>query len=332
MHLNIISINKGVSKLKSLVTEDKPVNIDLRKKRFLGIAWKQRYLYIMSLPFVIWLIIFSYVPIWGWIMAFQNYKPGRAFLSQKWVGLDNFVKLFTDERFYQVMRNTLAMSSMGLIVGFTVPITFAILLNEIQNKYYKRTVQTISYLPHFISWVVAAGLISQMLSNGGIINQILKALHLTNESVQFLAKGNLFWFIVTIADMWKETGWNAIIYLAAIAGIDAELFQASQVDGANRLQRIWHIILPGIRPTIVILFIMSIGNLIRIGFEKQFLLGNALVLDYSEVLDIYVINYGINLTRYSFGTAIGVFNSVVSIVLLVSSNKIFKKITGESVY
>jgi putative aldouronate transport system permease protein len=321
-----------VFNLKSVIDIGAPVTINPQKKRFLSVAWKQRYLYFMSLPFVIWLIIFNYVPIWGWIMAFQNYKPGRGFLKQKWVGFDNFVKLFTDERFYNVMRNTLVMSIMGIIVGFTIPIAFAILLNEMQSKYYKRTVQTISYLPHFISWVVAAGLITQILSNDGIINKVLVALHISNSSVQFLAKGNLFWIIVTISDMWKETGWNAIIYLSAIAGIDSELYQASQVDGANRLQRIWHITLPGIRPTIVILFIMSIGNLIRIGFEKQFLLGNALVLDYSEVLDLYVINYGINLARFSFGTAIGVFNSVVSIILLVSSNRIFKKFTGESVY
>jgi putative aldouronate transport system permease protein len=303
-----------------------------KKKSFWKVAWNQRYLYCMSIPFVIWLIVFSYLPIWGWIMAFQNFRPGRALFAQKWVGFENFIELFSDPRFYQVMRNTLVMSIMGLIVGFTVPIIFAILLNEMQSRIYKRVTQTISYLPHFVSWVVAAGIISQMLSNNGIVNQILMGLHIAGEPVQFMTKGSLFWFIVTGADAWKETGWNAIIFLAAISGIDPELYQAAYVDGANRFRRIWHVTLPGIRPIIIILLIMSIGNLIRIGFEKQFLLGNALVLDYSEVLDLYSLNYGINLMRFSFGTAIGVFNSVVSIILLVMSNGLFKKITGESVY
>lgn len=307
-------------------------NAGPKKNGFWAVAWEQRYLYFMSLPFVIWLIVFCYVPIWGWIMAFQNYKPGKSFFNQKWVGLDNFQKLFTDSEFYLAMRNTLVMSIMGMVVGFIVPIAFAILLNEMRSRFYKRTVQTVSYLPHFISWVVAAGLITQMLSNGGIVNEILIKLHILHEPVQFMTKGGLFWFIVTAADMWKETGWNAIIYLAAITGIDPELYQAAYVDGAGRLQRIWHITLPGIRSTIIILFILSVGNLMRIGFEKQFLLGNDLVADYRNVLDLYILNYALKLGRFSYGTAIGVFNSVVSVVLLVSANKIFKKITNESVY
>ncbi len=319
--------------MKPLVTANTPPNRRPEGKRFWSIAWKQRYLYLMSLPFVVWLIVFCYVPIWGWIMAFQNYKPGRPLFEQKWVGLDNFLKLFTDERFYLTMRNTLAMSIMGLIGGFIFPILFAILINEIRNQFFKRTVQTISYLPHFVSWVVAAGLITQILSiDGGIVNEFLVRLHIIDEPIQFFTKGGLFWIIVTLADLWKETGWNAIIYLAAIVGIDQELYQAAYVDGAGRMRRIWHITLPGIRPTVIIVFILSIGNLIRIGFEKQFLLGNALIMDYSEVLELYVLNYGIKLSRYSYGTAIGVFSSVVSVVLLFAANKIFKKITSESVY
>lgn len=318
--------------MKTSLARNSQLTENTVKSRFWNTAWKQRYLYLMSLPFVIWLIIFSYVPIWGWIMAFQNYKPGKSIFVQKWVGFKHFIDLFTDERFYTVLRNTLAMSIMGLIIGFTVPIIFAILLNELKNHFYKRTVQTISYLPHFVSWVVAAGLVTQMLSNSGIVNQILTALHIVKEPVSFMTSGGAFWFIVTAADAWKETGWGAIIYLAAIAGIDPELYHAAYVDGANRFRRIWHITLPGIRPTIVILLIMSIGNLVRTGFEKQFLLGNPLVMDYSEVLDLYVINYGISLTRYSFGTAIGIFSSLVSIILLFSANRVLKKTTGESVY
>ena len=303
-----------------------------KKKGLWNSLVKQKYLYLMSLPFVIWVFVFSYLPIWGWTMAFQNYKPARSFTEQKWVGFDHFVELFTDERFYLVMRNTLAMSLMGLVFGFVVPIIFALLLNELRAVMFKKFVQTVSYLPHFVSWVVVAGIITKVLStDGGAINQLLMLLHIIDEPIQFMAKGNLFWYIVTISDIWKETGWNTIIYLAAITGIDLELYEASRVDGASRFKQMWHITLPGIRTTISVLLIMSIGHLISIGFEKQFLLGNSLTTDYHEVLDLYALNYGLNMGRFSYGTAIGIFNSVVSVILLFTANGLFKKITKESI-
>ncbi|MEK3881812.1 sugar ABC transporter permease [Paenibacillus sp. PL2-23] len=305
------------------------------KKRDRG-AWKtvvqQKYLYLMSLPFIIWLFVFNYLPVAGWIMAFQNYKPAKSFTDQKWVGLDNFIDLFQDERFYLVLRNTLAMSFMGIIAGFVVPIAFAIFLNELRGKFFKRTVQTVSYLPHFVSWVVVAGIITKMLSiEGGIVNELLVGLGIINEPIQFMAKGEWFWGIVTASDVWKETGWNAIIYLAAIAGIDKELYEAARVDGAGRFRQMWNITLPGIRTTISVLLIMSIGHLIGIGFEKQFQLSNSLVTDYSEVLDLYALNYGIGIGRFSYGTAISIFTSVISIFLLLTANGIMKKLTKESI-
>jgi len=270
--------------------------------------------------------------VWGWTMAFQNYKPAKSFSEQKWVGFKNFVDLFQDERFYLVLRNTLAMSLMGLVAGFVIPITFAVLLNELRGKYFKRTVQTVSYLPHFVSWVVVAGIVTKMLSiDGGIVNEILVSLHIIDEPIQFMAQGKWFWGIVTASDVWKETGWNAIIYLAAITGIDKELYEAARVDGAGRFRQIWNITLPGIRTTISVLLIMSIGHLIGIGFEKQFQLSNSLVTDYSEVLDLYALNYGINISRFSYGTAISMFTSVVSIILLLTANGIMKKTTKESI-
>lgn len=297
----------------------------------LSLMIKQRFLLFMSLPFVIWAIVFNYIPIWGWIMAFQRYIPGRSFFEQKWVYLKNFQEVFTDPRFYGVLRNTLAMSFLHLLFSFTVPIVFAILLNEIMNIKFKRIVQTISYVPHFVSWVVVAGIIAKMLSiDGGIVNEILTTFHIVDKPIQFLAQGKLFWIIATLADMWKETGWSSIIYMAAISGIDIELYEAAKSDGAGRFKRIWHVTLPGIRPTIMILMIMAIGWLMSIGFEKQMLLGNSLVIDYSEVLDLYVLNYGIGMGRFSFGTAVGVFNSLVSIILLLTANGVFKKISGES--
>ncbi len=303
-----------------------------RKKSKWKLVVEQKYLFLMSLPFVIWLIIFNYVPIWGWTMAFQNYKPGKAFSEQTWVGFDNFIKLFQEPHFYLVLRNTLAMSTMSLIVGYTVPILFAILLNEIRVVAFKRTMQTISYLPHFVSWVVVAGIITKMLStDGGIINEILVGLHLIDKPIQFMAQGHWFWGIVTLSDLWKEMGWSSIIYLAAIAGIDPELYEAAKVDGAGRFRRIWHITLPGIRPTIMVMLVLSIGWLTSIGFEKQYLLGNSIVQDYAEVLDLYVLNYGIKLARFSFGTAVGIVNTIVSIALLLAANWLFKRLTKESV-
>jgi putative aldouronate transport system permease protein len=315
------------------LTESPTVNGPVKpKKNIWARALQQKYLYLMSLPFVVWLIIFSYVPIWGWITAFQNYKPKDSIFNQKWVGFENFIELFQDERFYLVLRNTLAMSIMGLIVSFTVPVIFALLLNEMKGQFFKRSVQTISYLPHFVSWVVVAGLITKMLStDGGAVNQLLMSIGLIDAPIQFMAKGELFWGIVTFSDLWKEMGWNSIIFLAAMSGIDPELYEASTVDGAGRFRKMWHITLPGIRTTFMVLFILSIGHLVSIGFEKQFLLGNPLVVDYAEVLDLYALKYGIQMSRYSFGTAIGIFNSVVSILLVLLANGIYKRVTKESI-
>ncbi|RCW49403.1 ABC transporter permease [Paenibacillus prosopidis] len=315
------------------LTEGSPKAVSTNKRnRFWFKAFQQRYLYMMSLPFVIWIFIFSYVPVWGWLTAFQNYKPKNSILDQKWVGFENFIELFQDERFYIVLRNTLAMSTMGLVVGFTVPVIFALLLNEMRGQFFKRSVQTISYLPHFVSWVVVAGLVSKMLStDGGAVNQLLMWLNIIDAPIQFMAKGSWFWGIVTASDLWKEMGWNSIIFLAAMAGIDPELYEASTVDGAGRFRKMWHITLPGIRTTFMVLFILSIGHLISIGFEKQFLLGNPLVSDFSEVLDLYALKYGIQMSRYSYGTAIGIFNSVVSILLVFIANGIYKRVTKESI-
>ncbi|MDN4620456.1 sugar ABC transporter permease [Paenibacillus sp. PsM32] len=301
-----------------------------------GGFWKlfkqQRYLYLMSLPFVIWAFIFSYVPLWGWTMAFQNFKPAKSFFDQKWVGFDQFTALFADQQFYLALRNTLAMSFMGLIFGFVVPVIFAILLNEVKGMFFKRTVQTVSYLPHFVSWVVVAGIVTKSLStDGGIVNELLVSMHIIDQPIQFMAQGKWFWGIVTASDIWKEMGWNTIIYLAAITGIDQEQYEASRVDGAGRFRQMWHITLPGMRTTITVLLIMSIGHLVSIGFEKQFLLGNNLVQDYSQVLDLYALKYGLEMNRYSYGTAISIFNSVISIILLFTANGIFKKTTKESI-
>lgn len=288
----------------------------------------QKVLIFMSLPFVIWVIVFRYLPLAGWLMAFQDYKPGKGLFDQTFVGLKHFKTLFQEPQFYQALQNTLAMGILGLIFGTLFAITFALLINELRNAKFKKVIQTISYLPHFISWVVAATIITSMLSPDGVVNDILIKLNITSSGISFMSNPDYFWGIVTCSDIWKEMGWNAIIYLAAITAIDPELYDAAKVDGAGRFRQIINITLPSIKATIVVLLIMNIGNLINIGFEKQMLLGNNIVSDKSLVIDKYALDYGIGMFRYSFGTAIGIFKSVISVILIFIANKIAKK-TGE---
>ena len=285
----------------------------------------QRYLLLLSVPFVIWLIIFKYIPLAGWIMAFQDYRPHLGIFDQAWVGLKHFKELFKAPMFYQALQNTLGMSLLGLAFGFFSSIGFAILLNELRFLPFKRFTQTVSYLPHFVSWVVAANIITSMLAVGGPINEMFLSMKIISEPINFMGKPEYFWFLATFADVWKEMGWGAIIYLAAMTGIDSQIYEAAEIDGVNRFQKIWYITLPGISSTIIILLILSIGNLINIGFEKQWLLGNTVTATKALVLDKYALDFGIGLFRYSYGTAIGIFKSVISIGLLFLANYLAKR-------
>ena len=257
-------------------------------------VWKaikeQKLLILMVVPLVIWLIVFCYVPLGGWIMAFQDYKPASGILGSAFVGLKHFKALFQDDLFYSSLINTLGMGSLGIIFGTGSSILFALLLNELRFTRFKKFTQTVSYLPHFVSWVIVANIVTTMLSTNGVVNQLLMTIHLISEPIQFMSDPSKFWFIVTFADVWKEMGWNAIIYLAAMVSIDREMYEAADIDGATRLQKMWSITLPSIRPIIMVLLIMSIGNLINIGFEKQMLLGNNIVADKALVLDLSLIH------------------------------------------
>jgi putative aldouronate transport system permease protein len=258
----------------------------------------QKYLLLMAIPFMLWLILFRYVPIWGWIISFFNYKFNVSILHQQWVGLKYYIQLLSDQRFWLDFRNTLGMSVLGLASGFMFPIAFALLLNEVRQRGFKRGIQTVSYLPHFLSWVVVTGIFMKILStDGGAVNDLLVAMGILKEPVQFMAQPKLFWWMITAVSVWKELGWSSIIYLAAIAGIDQELYQAAVVDGCNRMQKMLHVTLPGISSTIIILFIMDFGHLTQIGFERQMLMGNSIVVDYSEVIDLYALKYGIGMGR-----------------------------------
>src|SRR5690625_3618287 len=286
----------------------------------------------MTIPFVIWVLIFKYLPIWGWSMAFQDFKPALDFSDQEWVGFKHFKFLFTDNRFLGVLRNTLAQSIINLVLGFVTAIGLAVLINEIKNVKFKRIVQTISYLPHFLSWVVAAALVSSVLSIDGIINEMLMGLGIIDKEILWLGVGKYFWGILGAAETWKNVGWNAIIYLAAIAMIDQEQYEAAVIDGASRLQRIRYITLPGMSTVIVILLIMNLGYILESGFEPQYLLGNPSNVAYSENIDIFVLKYGISMGNFSLATAAGIFKTVVSFIFLFAANTISKRMGGARLF
>lgn len=293
---------------------------------------RQHALLTMTIPFLIWLFIFKYLPIWGWTIAFQNYRPSKSFAEQEWVGFQHFAFLFEDDRFLRVLRNTLAMSGINLVLGFVTAILLALLLNEVRVVVFKRLVQTISYLPHFISWVVAAGIVQQTLSPEGIINDLLLRAGIIKESVLFLGVGEYFWGIFGASTVWKDVGWNTIVYLAAMTMIDPAQYEAAEIDGAGRFQRMWHITLPGIKSVIVVLLIMNIGYLLESGFEPQYLLGNGMNVDYSENIDIFVLKYGIAQGNFSLSIAAGMFKTVVSFILLFAANNIAKRLGEARLY
>ena len=320
--------------LESAIINDKAVKKPNKK---LNKIIRQKYLYLLMAPALIWVILFCYGPMYGLYMAFVNYVPGgdsfyTSFFSSKFVGLDWITKFFTTGDFVKVMRNTLATSILTLVVSFPAPIILAIMLNEVKNVFFKKTIQTVSYLPYFISWVVAANIFLTVLSSGGFVNQILIHLGIIKHSILFFQSGKLFWGVMASANTWKGMGFNSIMYLAAIASISPEIYESADIDGATRFQKIRHMTLPALKPTIVILLILAIGGIINAGFEQQLLMQNNTVLDYSDVIDTYTYRYGIQNGMYSYAAAVGLFKSVVSFILLVSANKLSKKLNDQSLF
>lgn len=295
-------------------------------------AFKQRYLLMMALPAVVWMIVFNYIPMYGIIIAFQNYRIIKPIIGQPFIGFEHFIELFTSGDFANVMKNTLGISFLRLFIGFPLPIIFAILLNEIKSTGFKRLIQTISYLPHFLSWAVLGGIMVNWLSDVGFINEILMNMGIINEPIFYLAEPKMFWGIAVFSDIWKELGWGAIIYLAAIAGINPALYEAATVDGANRLQKMLHITLPSIAPTISIFLILAISGMLNTNFEQVLVLRNSLNQSYSDVIDVFVYRTGMISGRYSYAQAIGLFKSVVALILLGGANKITQKTSGHSLY
>ncbi|WP_152394489.1 ABC transporter permease [Paenibacillus guangzhouensis] len=289
--------------------------------------FRQWDLQIMVVPAILFIFIFSYIPMYGVLMAFQDYSIFKGFFDSSWVGFRHFEMFFNAPEFGQIMRNTIVIGLLKLCIGFPAPILLALLLNEVRKMAFKRIVQTISYLPHFLSWVIVSGFAMSLLSvDNGSINMLLQKLHLTDSAINFLSLPKYFWSILITTNVWKEIGFGSIVYLAAITGIDPHLYEAASIDGASRFRQIYLITLPMITPVVIIFMILAIGDFLNAGFEDILLLApNPSLRDVSDVLDTYVYRIGIQNNRFSYATAAGLFKAVISIGLLTTANFIARK-------
>lgn len=302
------------------------------RRKWLRKLYGQRHIQIMALLGVAWMIVFNYIPMYGVIIAFKEFNIVKSIGEAPWVGLQHFKEFFQDDNFVNVMKNTLGISLIKLLIGFPLPIVFALFLNEVRSVRFKRAVQTISYLPHFLSWVVLGGILATWLADVGIINHILMALKVIDEPITYLAEPNYFWTIVITSDLWKELGWSAIIYLAAISSVSPELYEASTIDGAGRFQKMWYVTLPSIKSTISILFILAVSGVLNSNFDQILVLRNSLNESASNVIDLYVYQTGMQSGRYSYSAAVGLFKSVIALVLLLIANKVTKKLNDTSLF
>ncbi|NOU88802.1 ABC transporter permease subunit [Paenibacillus sp. LMG 31460] len=303
------------------------------RRRFL----QQWDLQIMVIPAILLIVIFSYIPMWGVLTAFQDYSPAKGLLGSNWVGFKHFRMFFNAPEFWVIMRNTVVISLLKLLVAFPAPIVLALMLNEIKNGAFKRFVQTISYLPHFISWVIVSGFVISMLSvDNGSLNMVLQKFDLIKEPVNWLSIPEYFWTILIASGVWKEIGFGAIVYLAAIAGVDPHLYEAASIDGAGRLRKLFSITIPSISPVIVIFLILSVSQILNAGFEEILLLTNqgmnVVLRPVSEIIDTYVYRVGIENYRYSYATAAGFFKGVISVGLLVMANWVARRLGRTSLW
>lgn len=288
-------------------------------------------LYLLILPVIIWYIIFCYAPMYGVQIAFKNFMASKGIWGSPWIGFQHFERFFSSYYFERLIKNTLGISLYSLIVGFPIPIILALMVNELKNEKFKKAVQTITYAPHFLSTVVVVGMLFSFLDpQTGLVNVIRRGLG--KEPVAYMLEPSMFKTIYVFSGVWQHMGWNSIIYIAALTGIDPQLHEAAIIDGANRIRRIWHINIPGIMPTIIILLILNMGNLMSVGFEKVFLMQNDINLEASDVISTYVYRSGILGAQYSFSTAVGLFNSVINFILLVIVNRISRIISETSLW
>ena len=316
----------------SAVTKAPPAT-PRKKGRWANIASnfkRDLWLYLMLIPGLVYFLIYKYGPMWGLLISFKDYQPFLGFFDSPWVGMKHFIRFFSNDSFMQLFNNTLIISVLNIAFNFPLPIVLALLLNEVRNKYFKRTIQTITYLPHFISWVVVSGITYVMFTTeGGIVNEALKFIGM--EPVNFLASESMFRPMIIGQSIWKETGWGTIIYLAALSGVDVAQYEAARIDGANRLQQLWYVTLPSIKSTIILLFILRLGSVMDTSFDQLFSMLNEMNRSVGEVFDTYVYKVGINSGQFSYATAVGLFKSLVGLILVLAANWISRKAGEEGV-
>lgn len=301
-----------------------------RKERMKNIK-KNKLIYLMIAPGIIYFLIYKYFPMYGLIIAFQDYKPYLGISGSEWVGFQHFQRLFQDPDFWMIFKNTIVLFILQLVIAFPIPIILALMLNEVRSNLYKRSVQTLIYIPHFMSWVVIVSISYVMLTlDGGIINSILRVMGF--GQINFLLSEEWFRPMYILQIIWRESGWGTIIFLAAIAGVDPQLYEAAKIDGASRLRQIWHITLPSIRSVIIILLILKIGDVLELGFEHVYLLLNSSNRAVAEIFDTYVFTAGLQQGQFSYSTAVGFFKGIVGLILVVGANKLAKKYGEEGVY
>ncbi len=309
-------------------------------KRFLKGLERGKYVYMMLLPVMAWYIIFCYVPMYGVIIAFRDYIPGQSFSSGEWVGFKYFISFFESPFFLRTIKNTVLLNLWDLAFGFPAPIILALVLNEIRAAWFKKLVQTITYLPHFVALVVIIAIVKDVLASDGLFNEINKWFQITfsglepsvYKPVMYLDKSEYFRPIYVFSGIWQGIGWGSIIYLSALSGIDTQLYEAANMDGAGRFRKIWNITLPGIAPTVVILLIFAVGGIFSSGFEKIILLYKPLTYEVSDVVATYVYRKGLEEAQFSFSTAVGLFNTVINFILLITVNKISRRLTETSLW
>lgn len=304
----------------------------VKKGKLLQTVKNQKYLFLIAIPCIIYICIFFYGPLYGWLMAFVRYKPSRGVLGSEFVGLYYFKQFFTDPDLGKIVRNTLAMSSLNLVAINIFPLLLALMINEVSSRRLKRTIQTVTYLPHFVSFVVVANIFLELLGTNGVVNNILKSLGLIEHSYKFWQQPSLFWILATFVRVWKEVGWGAIIYLAALAGIDQEQYEAAAIDGCGRIKRIFYITIPNLMPTIMIIWITNMSGLFSASFDASYMLGNATTSSVAEVIETYIYKMGLSMGQYSYATAVSLIQTVLGFILVWLTNKIAQKTTDYSLW
>lgn len=294
------------------------------------LAWRSRWIYLLILPTIVYFVVFAYVPMIGLQIAFKDFKVFSGMWESPWVGFEHFQTLFASDKFPELIRNTLLISLYRIVFGFPVPIIFALLLNEVRRMWFKRSVQTVTYFPHFLSWVVFAGIIVNIFGPTGIVNTLV--VDAGGDRINFLTNPDTFRSVLVLTGIMKEFGWGAIIYLATLSGIDANLYEAARVDGASKLRQIWHVTLPGLRPVMAVLLVLSLGNLLDAGFDQVFQLYNGAVLEVGDIIDTYVYRVGLLDAQFELATAVGLFKGVVGLVMILAANFVLRRMGQRSIW